>query len=941
MSKPRPKLTTLPPAVLDRIVDIALSCGTASPLALISHLGRTIHHATWRVLAANVILADDDAILVRLERTLESDPVRGTNLLTAIVRDHSHIVRHLVVTTASPSRDLLARRRSSGSSGEDEHLVAPLDDHALYAFLERFPHLSSFTWTASRLPPEDLCIHLATSARNLLGFTFHLAPSSTVTCVGDERDGDTSTTPTSPSSSFLASSCSPLLSPSSSLLALHGGPPLSRWDGPHLSHLADTLTSLALSSLSHTGAQRLTNTLSSFLALEHLDLSKTVFVDDSLLGAVAHALAKTLKRLAVRDMTGTKLSDAGIKAVFEECVELESFEFECVEGRLSRGCWNKIDVFPPRLHTLKFCYSESGPHKSWVLDHLQSISSLLSLETLDSLTLSRKIDPRCQIPGSHHPSQYPLDPTMIPRKITGKELGAIVGSDSAKGTRWKSLNLDLLLVDAEDLKSLLEKCTEVKALRVCFDDHFKHLLPLSSSFAACLGLQHFLVSIPLAHSPGLQTLTPSSYMVNSSALLPPVSPLSSPSKSLVELPSSQNATDLDSLPDSIQSLLPSTRDWRRFLKKSHDLHTIEWTGRGGIGKFKFGRVEGKGLIQIVFQPTPARDGTEDGQDSSILLSSRSGTWRERQASWNSSSDSSSFLSSSEGLSRFSSRSSSFSFESTRTAGTTESISKSSPVLGLSDLTFGSIAAELSNGHARRKSSMSHSTEFSATPLETSTSPIRGKSFANVLPIGTGWNGFSPPVGSTPILERSDTPRPFTPLGDSCEDPVSPTSQPRSLGILESTSRSSCATPTPRTISSSTPEETLRREGGGNGTKLMNAWNGTTLPASVTSSTRHGWASSLPCSSSSSSAFTENPSVRKGEFKTNETRKSKLSTKNLMANEQSQRQEGSTTRAGGGSDRRLGNQKKSSSLSPSTAPLKQTTGTNEKVSGNGRDKSGKK
>jgi len=142
-------------------------------------------------------------------------------------------------------------------------------------------------------------------------------------------------------------------------------------------------------------------------------------------------------------------------------------------GRLSRSCWSKMVLFPPRLRSIKLIYSESPPHKSWALDHLQSLPSLLSLASLTSFTLSRKLHPACQIPGSHHLARYPIDPLLNPRKITTKELEAITDEG---GKRWRELDLDFVVVDQEQLKKVLEKCTQLRKLKVCFDGEFKNLV---------------------------------------------------------------------------------------------------------------------------------------------------------------------------------------------------------------------------------------------------------------------------------------------------------------------------------------------------------------------------------------------------------------------------------------------------------------------------------
>lgn len=178
-------------------------------------------------------------------------------------------------------------------------------------------------------------------------------------------------------------------------------------------------------------------------------------------------------------------------------------------GRLSKSCWSKIETFPPRLRSVKFVYYESPPHKSWVLDHLQSIPHLVSsVATLDSFTMSRRLHPESLVPGSHHVARHPVDSLLVPRKIGSQELDAITGQSEnldsgAKhgrqtgGKRWRELNLDLVLVDSDALKKLLESCTEMRRLQVCFDNDFKHLVSTIFSFSfsssLCLSFSVLLV----------------------------------------------------------------------------------------------------------------------------------------------------------------------------------------------------------------------------------------------------------------------------------------------------------------------------------------------------------------------------------------------------------------------------------------------------------------
>ncbi|CEQ42868.1 SPOSA6832_04730 [Sporobolomyces salmonicolor] len=649
-----PALSTLPPQVLDPILDLAVQLDPALRLALISQLGKQLSTAAWGVLARSLTLEDDDSILVQAERD-HRDHQPSSSLLSAVARhpDLADHVRELSVVRPSV-QDGAANSGESSESGEDPvaavdpfaldddddiaaaaarraaPAVSPLDDPSLLLLLSKLSSLTSFTWSSYRLPPDHLCPALGQVAKGLRSFKFDLLPSPF------PDDGDHGGQ--SPSVIQAALSTSPA-SPSS-LHHHHAHGPSHhhlRWDAPSLSALPGTLTSLSLSSLSQAACRELGAALPLFFGLDELEIAKTVFVDDALLSDIAKGAPRQFRRLRIADMHGTKLSDAGLGELLHACQELEVLELDCVEGRLSRSCWSKVTPLPPRLHTLKLTYSELPPHKSWVLDHLSSLPDLLSSSSLTSISLSRKPHPGAFIPGSHHLARYPIDGALAPRRLGDKEIAALC----EKGSDWRELELDLFLLDGDGLKKIMDACTGLVRLKVLFDAPFKNL-----------HLRHFLVSIPPAHTPEIQTLTPSTY----TSVAPPLSPASSPGRKSVPLPpltstsvpptsppSSSRASKLEKdehtgVLKEIEPLLPPTRDWRRFLKKTHSLERITWTGRGGIGTFRFGKPGGSSLIRIAFAPTkPAPAGAEadalgvgaGGQEDASPASERE---RERSAS---------------------------------------------------------------------------------------------------------------------------------------------------------------------------------------------------------------------------------------------------------------------------------------------------------------------
>ncbi|GAA5996442.1 hypothetical protein JCM5350_007983 [Sporobolomyces pararoseus] len=908
MSKPPLNLINLPAIALERIISHSLSFGT-SPNVLLSQLGSTISEATKRVVATTLTLPDDDSILLVIERELEKEEERrGSSLVTAVSTTHSHLVKHLEVVRPGPQSISTADKSKEQQQEEEEEEVleiSPLDEHGFLALLGNFPNLSSFSWRSYRLPAEDLCIDLANSAKNLRSFTFDLVPSPF-------RDHYSSPSALEASPLFGTSPCSP--SSLHSLLPSSSTPSL-RWDCPSLSSLPGSLTSLSLSSLSHAGVQEFASSLPSFFALEHLELSKTVFIDDHLLQEVSQGLSKSLKSFTIREMGGTKLSDQGMNSLFEGCSELERFEMDCVEGRLSKSCWSKIVTFPPRLRSIKISYSESPPHKSWILDHLQSFPDLLSVPSLTSFTLSRKVHRESLVPGSHHLARHPIDSLLVPRKLTRQELEAIIGSEGGgggDGKRWIDLDLDLVLVDGDSLKKLLENCTELRWLKVCFDSQFKNLLSLSSAFSACQHLQRFSVSIPLEHTPELQTLTPATYNPSSlpspsislagspsakAANLPPTSPSTSPTKSLADLPNPEQ-----SLPDAIQALLPPTRDWRRFLKKSHSLSSITWTGRGGIGKFSFGKIEGKGLIKITFEPTPPLSpGFGEGVEAIA------GRRREREDSWTSSFSFSS--SSTSSISAFGSPVGGggmpFMRRRASSSSATNSYSPTTPTKGSASggRKFGSIDAafspspKTSTSHRRASTTPSLSSGFGVIGSSNGGSGgagTRRKPSFDHGSIGTGWSGFHSPTPTTSIPENDISPT-------STFDPFQlSTDQDQAAGGDEGGLQMNLG-PTASPLGSHATEDKDRessdRRGSvpSNTTTAKNPWS--SVPSSVTSAV--GWASKTPTppqASATSSGGEKKNGVAKPSVPTTPASKEPTSSKMSRSSRSSSSQGG----GGGGS-----------------------------------------
>jgi len=188
---------------------------------------------------------------------------------------------------------------------------ALLSTASFLALLAKLTNLRTFEWATPRLPPPQLCLALGTACKTLASFSFELPCSSTT-----EHDP-------------------PVASPA---IGSAPGPATSgRWDAPDIAALPVTLASLALFNLSHDGARALGGALSSFPLLEKLELGRFPFVDDELLCEVAEGGLRKLRRLAIRDMTGTRMTDAGLKKVFTECDALNELVLDNVQGQSNFG----------------------------------------------------------------------------------------------------------------------------------------------------------------------------------------------------------------------------------------------------------------------------------------------------------------------------------------------------------------------------------------------------------------------------------------------------------------------------------------------------------------------------------------------------------------------------------------------------------------------------
>lgn len=289
----------------------------------------------------SVTVLDDDALLVDCEQATEAPgaPLVAQTPLKAVWHSPSkaELVKQLVVlksapltfsTTApasapfgssspTPQPDALSRQ----SDDDDDQLGSldlyppPLEDTSFLLLLTKLSSLRSFHWSTARLPPNHLCPALGAACKGLTEFRFELAECASTTA------GDTGVVG------------SPRLGGGGGA----AGADKLRWDAPDLSALPLSLTKISLSNLSHLGTRSLASALPSLPNVENLELARTVFVDDEVMAEIG-ASARKLRKLTIREMSGTKLSEGGLAEVLEGCIELETLVLDAVEGEKVTRC---------------------------------------------------------------------------------------------------------------------------------------------------------------------------------------------------------------------------------------------------------------------------------------------------------------------------------------------------------------------------------------------------------------------------------------------------------------------------------------------------------------------------------------------------------------------------------------------------------------------------
>lgn len=197
------------------------------------------------------------------------------------------------------------------------------------------------------------------------------------------------------------------------------------------------------------------------IGLEEIELDESTCVDDLLLESIAKT-CPNLTKLTIHNMCGSKLSEVGLKAVMNSC-QLRELNLINVEGdlnsdsgelalilfdlaRFSKKTW--LSFSNRTLRSLRISYSASKTHHSWVLDHLDSIESVISANNLETLSISRT--------GS--------DQTSSSAVVSARPIKTSLFEAIAATPTLKHLSLSLFEISLDMLKTILNNCDLVRQL---------------------------------------------------------------------------------------------------------------------------------------------------------------------------------------------------------------------------------------------------------------------------------------------------------------------------------------------------------------------------------------------------------------------------------------------------------------------------------------------
>ncbi|KAJ7287738.1 hypothetical protein C8J57DRAFT_1284756 [Mycena rebaudengoi] len=530
MSRP---LESLPLPVLDDLVTIALKLVPSLRGPFLSCLGSCLHASAVRVLFRKITLQDNAFVFIS-----DESPFRAGAAYPVLCNSsrYAPFVRTLVI--ADP--DLPEGPRLKEDS------VRPIDADLLYGLFEICTNMEELVWESSFPPPDGLCEMLVQHNPRLLRFSF------------------------TPPTLYLSSQrCS-----------------LAKWDASSVPLLSSIpLTSLRLCRLSQAGARSFSALLSNLgdeSALENLNID-FVWLDDSMCEKIVEA-GRKIQKLTITT-SGTKLSDKGVVSILEGCDALEELVLDEVQGRLSRSLWTKPANFPAAFRTLRIVVAETGPHHSWVTDHLDSIHEA-PLGSLSSLDIVRREAP----PTMHN--GVPIYDSPIDEIVALKPIPpAFMDRIKEQKTQMTSFRCDFWSFSITDFKLLLDCSPKLERAQVCLDAPFSKLIGITSTFAALSNLHTLSVSVIAVHAPGKPPVPILPIFTPSTSLPTPTDSPVMKSKSVLPqlLDFDQMQTQICHLETPGDPSMPLLRDIKRFVRKCPRLEVVEWYGKSGRGSWAITR----------------------------------------------------------------------------------------------------------------------------------------------------------------------------------------------------------------------------------------------------------------------------------------------------------------------------------------------------------------
>ncbi|GAA95831.1 hypothetical protein E5Q_02488 [Mixia osmundae IAM 14324] len=574
--------SSLPRRVMETIIIHAITDDPAARMLFLAQLGPQWHQAALSAVYGHLTLVDDDSIflLAGARGFTETSPASGpggiscpvrTLLLTdrdrlfgPCTRKYAEAVRHLTVLPASPNP----------SSDEDvqqtvARLPSSLEENTLFHLMSALTNLQVLEWKAKRTLPRSMGVVIK-GLRKLERIVVdgHADPGAPL--LGDSR---------------------------------------RRWDCPQILQLSsDKLTQIVVSDLSLEGVRNLGRAIADLPGLLHLKVIASPFLDDQFFTDVG-TYSKRLQTFKIIRMSGTKVTDKGLKSLLDATLSLTHLELTEFEGRLTRKAWTHCQL-PASMMSLVIRFAEDGHHHSWTPDHLDSLDALFgpTQPSLGEFVIERVIPIEALTSGQHE--EIPCEEVVRPRAIPS----ALVQALSRDTRSIRTLILDFFSCSFDQARIILESCSVATHISLMID------LPIDKFIAQALGLSSDLRALRLSvspsalsllqlkpttttlwttHMPATPAASPERKLAQAStdrlSKMPAIdTPPTSPSRALNDISHAKSA----SLTSPINiDIMPSQKDLKRIKKRATELEMLEWYGRGGMGRWVFVTTTAKGKLK--------------------------------------------------------------------------------------------------------------------------------------------------------------------------------------------------------------------------------------------------------------------------------------------------------------------------------------------------------